>query len=203
MIEAMNKIHSELSKYELLQYGIDEIESKPKEKIIFSNRLHEPFYRIDRIIDYFEQVSEKYPEWELIIGANGSETENLKAIVASRSLSDRVKFVGWLQKESNNNWYARATIYVSIPESDGTSVSLLEAMSVGCIPVVPDLRVSHEWIKDGYNGVIEKQGLNPLEEAMKIDQSVCSAYNKDLIMKSASRELCTKRFIELYEEAKK
>jgi glycosyltransferase involved in cell wall biosynthesis len=189
-------VHSD--KYVLLQYGIDPITAEKKEPLIFSNRLHEKLYRLDVVIDYFKEFVEEYPDWRLIIGGTGSETELLKQKVVSLKLDQQVDFVGWLQKIENSNYYAKSMIYCSIPESDGTSVSVLEAMSAGCIPVVADLPVSKEWIQDGVNGVIEKSGENPLKQALTIDAAICTEINQKLIHDRATRSASIKRFMELY-----
>ena len=49
--------------------------------------------------------------------------------------------------EFRKNW-----IYVSASRSDGTSISLLEAMSAGMICVISDFPSNKEWIEDGVNG---------------------------------------------------
>lgn len=200
MIFAMNQIVKS-EKYILLQYGIDPIESSEKEKVIFSNRLHEPLYRIDSIINYFNDFQKKNPDWKLIVAGSGSETEKLKDQVEHLGLTESVKFVGWLQKEENRNWYSKATVYISIPESDGTSVSVLEAMSAGCIPVVADLPVSQEWITSGKNGIIEQIGVNPLFDALLLDSKECSEINKKLIESKATRSASLNVFFELYKKA--
>lgn len=200
MIVAMNQIVKS-EKYILLQYGIDPIQAGEKEKVIFSNRLHEPLYRNDSIINYFNDFQKKNPDWKLIIGGYGSETEKLKDQVERIGLSESVKFVGWLQKEENRNWYSKAMIYISIPESDGTSVSVLEAMSAGCIPVVANLPVSKEWIDSGENGVIEKLGENPIEKALTLNAEKCKSINSKLISEKASRAASIKRFLEIYKLA--
>lgn len=200
MIAAMRSMHRS-GNYVLVQYGIDPVQSKAKEQIIYSNRLHEPLYRIDQIIRYFEAFAQDHKEWKLVIGAVGSETDTYRKQVQSTGLTNRVEFIGWLEKEQNHDWYARASIYISIPESDGTSVSVLEAMSAGCIPVVSDLPVSHEWIRNGENGVIEQPGVNPLEEALKIDTDQCAQYNRILIEGKATREASLKIFTALYRKA--
>ncbi len=45
-------------------------------------------------------------------------------------------------------------IFVSVPSSDASSVSLLEAMALGLFPVVTDIPANREWIEHGYNGLL-------------------------------------------------
>jgi glycosyltransferase involved in cell wall biosynthesis len=187
-----------LGNYKLLQYGIDPIQALEKEKIIYSNRLHEPLYRIEKVIDYFKQFSAQHPDWKLVIAGTGSQTEHLKSLVNESNLNSKTSFVGWQKKPENNAWYAKSSIYISIPTSDGTSVSVLEAMSAGCIPVVADLPVSHEWIVSEKNGIIEKSGENPLLKALEIDREICSKLNSDLIHQKATRAASIKEFVSFY-----
>lgn len=197
MIDAMNTIFPS-EKYCLLQYGIDPIKSGIKEPIIYSNRLHEPLYRIDKVIDYFAAFSTSHPNWQLIIAGTGSQTELLKKKVQSLHLDSKITFVGWQKRDENRNWYARASIYISIPSSDGTSVSVLEAMSADCVPVVSDLPVSHEWIVSGKNGIIENQSFNPLYEAVQLNRELCAKKNQALIHEKATRAASIREFQKLY-----
>jgi glycosyltransferase involved in cell wall biosynthesis len=197
MIDEMKKIENSATKYIHLQYGIDPVTPLKKEKIIYSNRLHHTLYNIDTIINDFAEFSKKNPDWLLHIAGKGEETEKLKSFSAGL----KVKFLGWLNKEQNNEQYAKASIYVSIPSSDGTSISLLEAMSANCIPVVSDIPVSKEWIQDGINGVVRKIDKNPFEEALKIDKKKCFMINQEKIKSFATREKTTKSFFELYKKA--
>jgi glycosyltransferase involved in cell wall biosynthesis len=38
--------------------------------------------------------------------------------------------------------------------SDGASLSLMEAMAVGAIPIVSDIDPNREWVEDGVNGAL-------------------------------------------------
>ena len=202
MIDKMQLLVRSSSKYQLLQYGIEMVDSIEKENIIFSNRLHRELYRIDIIIEYFSGFLILNPNWKLVIGGEGDLTEKLKKKVDELGIRDNVEFVGWLKSNENKKWYAKSRIYISIPSSDGTSVSVLEAMSAGCIPILSDIQVSHEWIQNNENGIIEVFNDNPLLNALKIDEKKSSIINKKLVFENASRDVCTKRFIELYNIAK-
>lgn len=43
-------------------------------------------------------------------------------------------------------------MYLSASRSDSTSLSLLEAMASGAVPVVGDIEGNREWIEDGAGG---------------------------------------------------
>ena len=136
----------------------------------------------------------------MVVGATGPETERLIRLAEDLGCAAKIEFAGWLDKTTNEYNYARATIYVSIPSSDGTSVSMLEAMSADCIPVVSDVPVIQEWIQDGINGVIRKKAGNPFEEALALDREVCFAQNRRLITEKVDRRFTTAAFFSIYND---
>jgi glycosyltransferase involved in cell wall biosynthesis len=198
MITAMESLHKSDIKYHWIQYGIDSVEALEKGNYIFSNRIHRAFYRIDLIIEEFKLFVDKNPNWKLIIAAEGEETNRLKLLAQKLLKQENYEFVGWLDPQKNADWYGKSKIYISIPLSDGTSVSLLEAMLGGCIPIVSDINVSYEWIKDNKNGLIFKPNQNIFERALKIDYEYCVNYNKNLIKKIALRKNTMTQFLNLY-----
>ena len=201
MIKAMNVIHDHSEKYILLQYGIDLVPQGEKENIIFSNRLHEPIYQIDKIITLFHEFLKDNSDWKLVIAGVGSESERLKRKVSELDITENVQFVGWLNKEMNFDYYSRSKIYISLPKSDGMSVSVLEAMSAGCIPIVPDLDVSREWVQNMHNGVVFQEGINPLLNAISLDQENVSSINLKIVTDRATRIASNKILIELYSKS--
>jgi glycosyltransferase involved in cell wall biosynthesis len=202
MIDAIKTLAQPLSKeIHSIQYGIDPITPATiKENIIFSNRLHKPLYQVDKIISDFHVFHQQHPDWKLVIGGVGEETDSLKEQVIKNHLTDSVEFVGWLNAEQNAHWYSRAKIYVSIPESDGMSVSVLEALSAECIPVCSDIVVTHSWMKDGVNGIIRKSNANPFNEAIAINHDNCIKQNKEWVSSFAYRSATIPRFIAIYKK---
>jgi glycosyltransferase involved in cell wall biosynthesis len=47
------------------------------------------------------------------------------------------------------SWLGRADVVLSASRSDSTSLSLLEAMAAGAVPVVSDIEGNREWVRDG------------------------------------------------------
>jgi glycosyltransferase involved in cell wall biosynthesis len=199
MIDVMQELVPTKNKYHHLQYGIDAVEPGIKENIIFSNRLHKPLYNIDQIISLFHEFASNHEGWKLVVAGSGTETEALKLKVNDLGIEENVIFLGWLDKKENESWYSKARIYCSIPSSDGSSVSVLESISANCIPVLSDIPVSHEWVKDGSNGVILNMNQNPFEKALSLNFDKLVQINQKLIEEQALRESCINRFVGIYE----
>ena len=186
----------------IANFGINVLDVQhKKENMIYSNRLHKKFYRINKIIDAFFQFSKTQNEkWKLVIAATGDETDNLKKLVQDYGIADQVDFVGFLDAAKNSEYYAKSKYYVSVPESDGTAISLLEAMYLGCIPVVANLPANYEWIIDQVNGVIvDNLNSNFLTRALKIDEEFASKFNRNLILQKGTKDVNKKLFIDIYE----
>lgn len=73
----------------------------------------------------------------LVLVGDGSDRETLVSAAASLGISDAVHFVGW--RSDIERVQRSFTIFSMSSHSEGTSVSLLEAMSSGLCPVVTDV----------------------------------------------------------------
>ena len=49
-------------------------------------------------------------------------------------------------------------IYLNFSEYEGTSLTMLEAMASGCVPVVTDVSGVSDFIEDGVNGLVSDIG---------------------------------------------
>ena len=187
----------------IANFGIEIIEKDLlKENIIYSNRLHKKLYQIESVINAFKMFLENSIDktWKLVIAATGEETNNLKSMVEHLNLKGNVEFVGWVDQEKNVEYYSKARLFVSIPESDATSISLLEAMAYGCIPVLSDLPANREWIDDGKNGIIvNSPSENIFERALKLNISEVASINKRIIIEKGTKVANKKKFIQLYD----
>lgn len=173
-----------------------------KANIIYSNRLHEKLYRIETVIRAFARFDKKHENWRLVIGATGSETGHLKSLAGELGIEKHVDFVGWLDEPTNFLYYSQAKIWVSIPESDATSISLLEAMSMGCLPVVSDLPANREWITDGDNGLIVKDVDTDFfsEAIQKINAAEAAEHNRKIVAENATKDANRMKFFAIYDK---
>lgn len=167
---------------ETFAFGLDRVDKESQyeknENLIFSNRALSKNYNINKIIEWFAGLHNE--KLNLVIANDGSLKNELQSLAESLSLEEQISFVGFLNKEAQDSLYKKAAYYISIPSSDSTAVSLLEAMSYGCYPIVSNLPANREWIIDNCNGSFfsEKMGL-PI-----IDDNIQSI-NKNIINKKA------------------
>lgn len=138
---------------EILDYK-NSIDVNNKELTILSNRRLEKLYNIDILIKGFKLALEKNSNINLIIAATGTEEEALKELSKTLGLDNNIKFTGRYNQEELGGMLKKSDVFISIPNSDATSVSLLEAMGCGLYPVLCDLPANREWIEDGENGMI-------------------------------------------------
>jgi len=163
------------------------------ENLIFSNRALSENYNINTIIRWFAGLENR--DLKLVIANDGVQRKELEALCISLNVSQQVKFVGFLTKDEQDVLYKKAKYYISIPNSDSTAVSLLEAMAFGCYPIVSNLPANREWILDECNGsfFVGDMLLPVVEEDV-------SSINKRIIDKKAIFSKSIKKYINRLEE---
>lgn len=176
-------------------FGIEKIPdmeyAEKDDKLFFSNRALEPNYNIDKVVLLFSKLYKEDSNRRLVIANDGTQREELVNIVAALNLSDSVEFVGYLTKPRQAEYYKKSRWFISIPTSDSTSVSLLEAMSHGCVPIVSDLPANREWVNDGENGVIyEDEEIN----VNICDPKIAYEKNREIIKERAIWSDCIARY---------
>jgi L-malate glycosyltransferase len=115
--------------------------------IVSLRSLERPLYNVELIVRAMPEVLRAQPDARLLIGNEGALRPQLERIAAELGVSRSVEFIGFVQRpRAMAELLGRAAVYVSVPSSDGTSVTLLEAMAAGAYPVVSDLLSNGEWI---------------------------------------------------------
>jgi glycosyltransferase involved in cell wall biosynthesis len=117
--------------------------------LMLSTRMHEPVYDLPTVLRGARRVLESRPDARLVVAGEGSLTGELRALAARELPGSRVEFVGRLTPDAMAEWLGRAAVAISASRSDSTSMSLLESMAAGAIPVVTDLDGNREWVADG------------------------------------------------------
>lgn len=123
--------------------------------VVLSTRRLEPLYDVVTLLRAWERLGvEERSGLELRIAGSGSEGDALRRHGADL----HARFLGWLDTTRLDAELRTAHVYVSTSRSDSTSVSLLEAMAAGCLPVVSDIPANREWIDEDTTGLFFPPG---------------------------------------------
>ena len=109
-------------------------------RVIFSPRLMRPLYNLDQIARAAVEVCATDPRAYFVfayppVSTDSGYEEQVRAVIQNAKLSNRVKFVGAVPYEEMADIYRLADVVVSVPLTDGTPMSVLEAMACAT-PVV-------------------------------------------------------------------
>ena len=127
-------------------------------EIYISTRTWEPVYAVDVLIEAFAIVHGENPEARLALLGDGSQEDAIRASIHEHNLESVVHAPGRVSHTLLPDYFRTANVYVSSALSDGTSVSLLEAMATGLPVVVSDSYGNLEWVEPGTNGELARPG---------------------------------------------
>lgn len=120
--------------------------------VVLSTRSWERVYGILELVEGFIQAGADFPQLRLLMLGSGSLADTVRQRLRAAGMMDRVHLAGWVSYEELPHYYGAADIYVSASHTDGSSVSLLEAMACGLPAVVSDIPGNQEWVASGVSG---------------------------------------------------
>ena len=112
---------------------------------------------VDIIIEAWAKVQKICPRALLILKrmkGNADFNARIEAQIAALSLGESARIVEEMAEADLPAMYAAADVVVSVCSSDGTPVSVLEAMAARTPIVAGDLPSLREWVEDGQTGFI-------------------------------------------------
>ena len=183
-------------------FGLDALPAAPPAKepaLFFANRGLEEIYDPRRVLTLFAGVAAAWPDARLVVANSGSMGAALQAQAVALGLGERIDFVGRLDAAAQAAFYARARWYLSVPRSDSVSVSVLEAMAHGCIPLLSDLPANRELVRDGANGLILPNGQGALVpaalERLQVAAAAIAVANRHWVGANALFDPCVDAFV--------
>ncbi|MCL4559659.1 MAG: glycosyltransferase [Chloroflexi bacterium] len=126
--------------------------------VLLSLRAWEPLYGVDIIARAFVRAAQQRPDLRLVLMGGGSQEGLLRSLLEAGGVIDRVIFPGQVSQAELPAYYRAADLYVSASHSDGSSVSLLEALACGLPALVSDIPGNREWISPEEQGWLFPDG---------------------------------------------
>lgn len=177
--------------------------------VLLSLRAWEPIYGVDLILSAFTAAVQQVPELRLILLGNGSRAEQLKSIIHQHHLQDKIYLGGTVANEDLPEIYQAADLYLSASYSDGSSVSLMEALACGLPALVSDIPGNREWVQHGKHGWLFSTGeSNSLARGIlhahqsKAHLSAMGKSCRELALERADQTRNFPKLLEAYEMAR-
>lgn len=127
-------------------------------EIFISTRSWEPVYAIDVLIRAFAGVVRRRPTARLLLLGDGSQERDIRSSVIELGLARFIHMTGRVSYGQLPDYFRASDVYVSSALSDGTSVSLLEAMACGLPAIVSRSFGNLEWVEEGVQGSLATPG---------------------------------------------
>lgn len=160
------------------QYGIKEEKLHYKESIVdydgsfeksyckkgeplrigYAGRLEILDKRADLIPGLIKKLEQQHLNYIFEIAGSGTCFDDIKKFVDENDLNARVILSGFIRKNEMPDFWKRQDVFVNLSELEGTSLSMLEAMSYGVVPVVTDVSGVRDFIVERRNGCISEFG---------------------------------------------
>lgn len=125
-----------------------------KVNISFACRLEKEAKRADLIPTLLEYLERKNIFYKLNIAGEGKCEEIIKKYIKENGLEKKVQLYGFVSKEQMPFFWKKQDIFVSLSEFEGTSLSMLEAMMYGVVPVVTRVSGVDDFVKNKENGLV-------------------------------------------------
>ncbi len=132
---------------------------------------------LDKLINSFRIVSEKYPEWNLKIIGPPDDPEyysSLLEMVNDLGLQEKISFTGEKTRKELIEIYNRSSIFCLFSRSESFSISRLEAIAMGLYVITTDAGCASDFEKYGVHIMKENTpecGAKYMEDGIKAIES--------------------------------
>jgi len=162
-------------------------------KVIISTRSWEEHYNIENLIDSFMLLKQQSSDYKLILISSGSLKSKIMLKIKKNKLQNDIYCTGVLNEKSLAKWLHAADLYITTSKSDGSSISLLEAMMCK-LPVIAHNQYGNlEWVSENENGWLANcnDPSSILDSFLKAEKNLnnwtkIGETNRSLIEKNAS-----------------
>ena len=172
--------------------------------VIFHSRSWEEVYGVDVMAKAFAEACRNDEDLRLLLLGSGSMKDEQVSIFKEAGVMDRVFFAGNMPQDELPDYYHTADLYISASHSDGSSISLLEALACGLPALVTDIPGNREWVQPGVNGWLFPDGdwhrlaVLLLEAKASGERISMAAANRALAEEKADWKLNQQKMLDAY-----
>ncbi|MGA2669331.1 MAG: glycosyltransferase family 4 protein [Ignavibacteria bacterium] len=156
----------------------------PDKFIIIYDRFLEPVYGVKDLLEGFKLFCENKNDIQLIMVSVGSLKKYVKRFITENNLESKIRLMERVANAELPVLLNASDVYISTALSDGTSLSLLEAMACGKPVIVTDIPSIREWVHEE-NGIVV-----PIKDHIKLRSALETYYNnRELIVEHGKNNI--------------
>jgi glycosyltransferase involved in cell wall biosynthesis len=124
--------------------------------VLISLRTMEPNYNVATIVKGFLLAAQNVSSLKLLLLGDGSQKAMLQQMASSapEEIQKRIFWIGRKKNDELKDYYCASDLYLSASITDGTSVSLLEAMAFEVPVLVSAIPGNLEWVTADETGLL-------------------------------------------------
>jgi glycosyltransferase involved in cell wall biosynthesis len=177
-----------------------------KKQILYVGRMDYENKRVNRIVEAWQDIAEKYEDWSLILVGDGPHKQKLIDYVKKNNV-DRVKFEGF-QVEPPIRYYKDASIFMLTSDLEGFGLVIIESMSFGCVPIVyGSYEAAYDIIDQGQCGFVTPKPYKKSETIKKMETLINDdTLRREMAIKAMEKakkfsiDSISKKWYDLFEE---
>ncbi len=161
--------------------------------------------RLDLWVELAVELLKANPKFFFVIIGDGPENKIIRDQVIDSGFKDSFLFTGLIS--DTRSYLATMDIFLMTSDLEGLPVALLEAMSMGCLPVTPPVGGIQSLVKPNENGLF----INPVEIALSakvildvLDNEACfrsmQESARETIVKNNSIDTMVEKLERIYEK---
>ncbi len=117
-------------------------------RVVFSPRIIAPLYRQQDVVRAISMLPDDVVLFLTEYKAQTDELRELRDLISRLGIASRVQIIPPVHHADMPALYALANVVVTVPSSDSTAITLLEALACGRPVVASDLPSPREWVAD-------------------------------------------------------
>lgn len=121
-------------------------------RILYTGRLVQEQKQVLELPRVLSKLREHGRDFAMTVVGDGPDRGALERILQQENLDAMVQLTGSLPPDQVLEMYRRHDVFLSLSKYEGFSMSLIEALASGCVPVLPELpSLDRDLLRDGEN----------------------------------------------------
>ncbi|HEY3251859.1 MAG TPA: glycosyltransferase family 4 protein [Ignavibacteria bacterium] len=139
----------------------------PERFAVVFNRYLEQVYGVSYMLEAFNEFAKNKNDVLLLMASDGALKNEVAAFISRNNLESKINLIGKVTNAEIPAILGSSDVYISTSLSDGSSLSLLEALACGLGIIVSDVPAIKEWVSEENGIVVRRKNTKQITEALE------------------------------------